>query len=323
MTILEAFIRGNVNGHEGKVPLHVVTAIANVFVFENKVYKLYKNDNQFFNENFNNLSSKEGRFAFTRKDFEWNHKLSPEIYTELKGVELVGGNVMFIEPTDEVEELVVVMNKVDMSDGLLKRLVENQISIEDSYQIGYQLGQRVQKIQKVFDISLYEDFAARYTDLEAWLLSVPEIPKEEAKMYLGYVHDYIESHKEEFESSKGLVGQCLDVHADNAVYTNGVLLPMDTYAPKEAWVHGYKFINIYRLASDIYVFLEKEAFEQTLKGYEESTGEKLPREQDKFLILYAELITWPYQYMMAEKEKWRIDIAEKYRLLLKEVFETR
>lgn len=319
MTILDAFKSGKIAG-ESTIPNHIVTAISNLFVFENKVYKIYKSDSQFFNENFNDLSKKSGRFLFTRKDFEWNNKLSPEIYTELKGIILKDGVVVLMEPTDDSEELVIVMNKVDMSEGLINRLIENRISIEDCYQIGFQLGERVMKVQKIFPLSLYEDFISRYQDLNAWILSVKEIPSDKARKFLDFIKDFIEAHKNEFESSNGLMGQCLDVHADNIVYADGKLLPIDTYSPKEDWLHGYKFINIYRVASDIYAFLGKEAFEQVLQGYEEATGEKLPREKDKFMIIYCELIVWPYQYMLSEKEPRRLDVAKKYEVFINQIF---
>lgn len=319
MNMLEAFKEGRVAG-ESVIPDHIVSAISNLFVFGNKVYKIYKNDNQFFNGNFNDLSNKSGRFLFTRKDFDWNNKLSPEIYTEIKGAVMRDDTVMFTDPTDDSEELVIVMNKIDMSDGLIKRLVENRISIEDCYQIGFQLGQRIMKVQQVFPLSLYEDFISRYKDLTAWALEVKEIPAERVNEYLVFIKDFIEIHKDEFENSTNLMGQCLDIHADNAVYTSGKLLPIDTYSPKADWLHGYKFINIYRVASDIYAFLGKEAFEQVLRGYEEATGEKLPRDKDKFMIIYCELIVWPYQYMLSEKEPWRIDVAKKYGIFIDKIF---
>ncbi|MFA6354472.1 MAG: hypothetical protein WCX12_02190 [Candidatus Paceibacterota bacterium] len=321
MNLVEAFAEGKLSGSKSEIPQHIVTAISNVFIFKNVVYKIYKSDNQFFNENFNDLSQKSGRFTFTRKDFEWNNKLSPEIYTELKGVTLDGDTAKFTESSDESEELVIVMNKVSASDGLLKKLIDNRISKEDCHQIGFQLGQRIIKIQRIFPYDLYDDFIPRYKDLVAWATGVKEVPVDEAKKYLDYVKKFLESHREEFKNSKDLVGLCLDIHADNAAYINGTLLPMDTYSPKEDWLHGYRFINIYRVASDIYAFLGKDAFEEVLCGYEEATKEKLPREQDKFLIIYCELIMWPYQYMLSEKEKWRIDIAEKYHSFLRDIFE--
>ncbi|GMU74258.1 MAG: hypothetical protein AMXMBFR44_4550 [Candidatus Campbellbacteria bacterium] len=316
MDILSAFKEGKVDG-ENSTPEHIVTGISNIFVFETKAYKLYKSDSQFFNENFNDLSKKENRFSFTRKDFEWNNRLSPEIYTQLKGVVVSDGRVKFVDPTDSVEELVIVMNKIDMSDQVIRKLVDNQLSLNDCYEIGKQFGERSLKLPPAsVNITAYKDFLTRHHDEAAWIKSVKEVPEDEADKYLTFVKDCIEKYREILESSNQ-IGLCLDVHADNAIYTNGTFLPIDTYAPKEAWLYGFKNINIYRIATDFYVFLGEEAFNEVIRGYEDATGQKLPRDWDTFMVVYCEIIMWPYQYMLAEKQPWRKDIAEKHHTFLR------
>ena len=49
------------------------------------------------------LFVKENRFSFTRKDFEWNNRLSPEIYTDIKGVILEDGEVILTDPKNWIE----------------------------------------------------------------------------------------------------------------------------------------------------------------------------------------------------------------------------
>lgn len=324
MNIVETFLNSKIEGLENEKPKHIVTTISDVFVFDSKVYKIYKSDNEFFNKNFNDLSNKKKRFLFTHKDYEWNNRLSPEIYINLKGVNLKGDQVEFVDPGDISQELVIEMNRVDMSNQLLKRLVEDRISLTDCYQIGKQFGERVPHLPKLEPINTaYEDFLSRYEDIRPWMGSVEKyIPKEEAQKYLSYIKDFIESHKGELDS-KDLMGTCMDIHADNAVFVGGVFLPIDTYAPKEAWLHGYKFINIYRLATDVYAFLGKKHFEEVLRGYQDSTGEILPRQYDKFLIIYSEMISWPYHYMLFEKESWRLEVAKKIKILLEDLFNTK
>lgn len=312
--VIELFKVGKISG-ENNIPQHIATAISDVFIFDNNVYKIYKNDNVFFNEHFRDLSNKHIRFEFTRKDFDWNHTLSPEIYRELKGIVIKNDEVFFVDAYDDSEELVLVMNKINPKDLLLKRLLEQNISVEDCYQIGFQFGEREQKIQKNFqDINLYDDFIARYNDMIPWVLS--QIPEGKSRKYLDFFKNFIEGHRDEFRMSRNLVKICLDIHADNALYANGKLLPMDTYAPKEDWLHGYRFINIYRLAGDIYVFMGETFFEAVLKGYTDSTMQILPRNFDTFMLIYSELIVWPYQYMLAQTELWRLQVAEKHEAFL-------
>lgn len=311
--IIQSFLAGNIPGENSNKPRHVVTAISNVFVFDSKVYKIYKNDSDFFNKSFNDLSIKANRFSFTKKDFEWNKNLSPEIYTELVGVIEKDGAIQFIDPLDNADELVIVMNKVDTSNVLLEKLKANKISLDDCYQIGFQLGKRESTLPRpTIQRNLYEDFISRYEDTVAWAASVEKyIPKEESKKYFDLLLNFIETNKEYFIKSPHLIGPCLDIHADNLVFKDGVMLPMDTYAPKEDWLAGYMFLNIYRVATDIHVFLGKEYFTQTLKGYGDSTGTDLPRKFDKFLLLYCELISCPYMYMLSEKDPSRLPVAEK------------
>ena len=319
MNIIEVFNQGKSAELNKAKPQHIVTAISNVFVFDTKVYKIYKNDSDFFNKNFNDLSNKNNRFLFTRKDFEWNNKLSPEVYTELRGVVLKNDAVVFTEPTDDSDELVIEMNKIDMSNQLIKRLVDKRVSLDDCFEIGKQFGERESHLPKLTaNRTAYEDFLTRYQDLIPWVGNVKDIPKDEAEKYLNYVKDFIENHKDEL-NSKDLMGVCVDVHADNAVLIGKTFLPIDTYAPKETWLHGYKFINIYRVATDIYAFLGKKYFEKVLQGYEEATQQTLPRKYDKFLLVYCELITWPYQYMLSEKEPWRLDVAKKYQSFIEKM----
>jgi hypothetical protein len=249
--------------------------------------------------------------------------LSPEVYTKLRGIVLKGDGVVFVDPTDDADELVIEMNKIDMANQLIKRLVDNSISPEDCFEIGKQFGERISHLPKLKpDKTAYEDFLTRYQDLKPWIGSIKSIPQDEAEKYLHYVKDFIESHKDEL-NSKDLMGVCVDVHADNAVLTGKAFLPIDTYAPKEAWLHGYKFINIYRIATDIYAFLGIECFEKVLEGYERSTKQVLPRKYDKFLLIYCMLITWPYQYMLSEKEPWRLDVAKKYGNFIRDIVNSR
>ncbi|MES2214331.1 MAG: hypothetical protein V4465_03035 [Patescibacteria group bacterium] len=319
MIITEAFLEGRVAGFEGLKPKHIQTAISNIFVFDDVVYKIYRNDSEFFNKNFNDLSKKENRFSFTRKDFEWNNRLSPEIYTELRGIALSESGVAFIDPTDNSEELVIVMNKIDMADQVIRKLIDNKITIKDCYEIGRQFGERISKLPKPgVSLTAYEDFLNRYKDEAAWVASVKQVDQEVASKYLSFVKDFIESHKEELDKPDQM-SFCLDVHSDNAVFTNGVFLPIDTYAPKEAWLYGFKNINLYRVASDFYVFMGREAFDEVIRGFEIGSGQKLPRDWDTFMVVYCEIIMWPYQYMLSEKEPWRIVIAEKHEKFLKDL----
>lgn len=313
MNIIEIFKSGSATEFGGKTPKHIVTVVSNVFVFDKKAYKIYKDDSKFFNKNFHDLSDKIERFKFTRNDFDWNNRLSPEVYVELKGVVKSKDTISFTEPDDNADELVIVMNTIDTSNQLINRLVDNRITLSDCLEIGKQLAIRISNLPKLKAPSTaYEDFLERISDIKPWIGGASKyIPKDLALKYENYVIDFIKSHKDEFNSEK-IMGTCIDIHADNAVYFDNKFLPIDIYAPKENWLHGYKFINLYRIATDILGFLGKDGFNNVIEGYERASGEKIPRQYDKFLIIYCELINWPYQYMLSEKEPWRQEVAMKY-----------
>ncbi len=321
MNIIEFFTSGNTPGLGNKQPKHIITVVSNVFVFDNNAYKIYKNDSKFFNENFHDLSNKIERFKFTRTDFEWNNRLSPDVYKELKGISLKGDIISFIAPTDDADELVIIMNTINPANQLINRLVNNSISLADCFDIGQQLAARLSNLPKLKAPSTaYKDFLMRHTDIKPWIGSVEKhIPKELASKYQDYVKEYIENHKDELNSTH-LMGTCVDIHADNAVYDSGKFMLIDVYAPKEQWLHGYRFMNLYRVATDILGFLGKDGFNKVIEGYEKSSGEKVPRHHDKFLIIYCELINWPYQYMLSEKELWRLDVAKKYGQTIETVY---
>ena len=320
MSIIDAFREGKSIEFGNKKPQHIVTTISDIFLFETYVYKIYKSDNSFFNKNFRDLADKKNRFLFTRKDFEWNNLLNPKVYLKLRGVILNNEGIQFVEPTDEADELVIEMNKVDMSNQLIRLLVDGRISMDDCFEIGKQFGESLARLPKLVpEKTAYEDFLVRYEDFIPWVKSVKEISQDKAEKYLVYMKDFIENHRGEL-NVKSLMGVCVDGHADNAVFIDKTLLLIDTFAPKEAWLFGYKFINIYRIATDVYVFLGKPYFEKVLEGYQKATGEILPRDYDKFMIIYSELIMWPYQYMLAKQEPWRLTVAKKHEVFLEEMF---
>lgn len=317
--IIQSFKIGKIPNAEGDIPKNIVTVVSDVFVFNKKAYKIYKSNSEFFNKNFNDLSNKENRFTFSRNDYIWNNKITPEVYVKLSGIIFSDDHIKFVDPDDMADELVLEMSVVDMSNQLIKLLYANKISLDDCFQIGKQFGERSLQLPKLNHTNtVYEDFTKRLIDIEPWVNSVKAIPKNKTKDYINYLQNFIEQYKNEL-SSKDFMGTCIDLHVDNAVFVNNSFFPIDIYAPKEAWLHGYKFLNIYRIATDIYGFLGLEGFEKVLAGYEIATNNICPREYDKFLITYCELINWPYQYMLAEKEPWRLEIAKKYENVLSEI----
>lgn len=299
---------------EGKIPKHIETVVSNVFVFEKTVYKLYKNDNKFFNEGFRDISGKNDRFSFTRRDFEWNNTLSPAIYTRLTGVVVKDGQMKECSGEDAcAEDLVIVMNRIDTNDVLYEKLLHEDINEDLAYSIGKQFGEKIGKIQKPIDGDYYSEFLVRIEDTREWISSVAEdISLKESGEYCDFMKAFVEHHKHKFENefSKEMttVG---DVHSHNAVFSQWELHFIDTFPPKEEWLRGHKYVDLYRLGADILALGDQSSFEAFMKGYTDS-GQALSREYDALYIMYASTIMVSYLYMLAKTDPRHISSAKRY-----------
>ena len=138
--LITLFNAGKVPGENTK-PHHIETVISNVFIFADRVYKIYKNDNDFFNKSFRDISSASARFDFSRRDFGWNHSLSPSIYLELKGVTIADGALKFFEPTDAADELVMVMKRFEKKDVLFEKIMHGEINRDEAFAMGRELAE--------------------------------------------------------------------------------------------------------------------------------------------------------------------------------------
>jgi len=310
---------------ESGVPKHIETVISNVFIFENKVYKFYKNDNEFFNKDFRDLSTRVSRFSFSKRDFEWNNALSPSIYTNLIGVVVRGNKIEIVESENKAEELVFVMNRADTTNVLFEKLVSGEVTVEDCYSIGKQFGENMKRVQKSLSDgnNLHHMFKDRILDLRNWIKSVTEhISEEESDMYCDHLEDFRSKNKELFESR--LTSEITtdgDFHSHNAIFSNGTLFFMDTFPPKEEWGKGHLHIPFYRIGTDILALSgDVNMFESFKKGYEEITGRVVDRNLDHFFVVYASGIAVPYLYMLQKTDPSKKAPAEKFHEFFRDYF---
>ncbi|MEJ0053774.1 MAG: hypothetical protein WDN10_03585 [bacterium] len=313
--LIEAFKRGEVPG-ESTVPKHIETVISNVFLFPERVYKVYKDDNEFFNKNFRDISAKEARFSFTRKDFVWNSTLSPSIYLELKGAAVAGASMQLAEPGDSAEELVFLMNRIDSKDILFEKLSRGEVSVADAYAIGGQLAGNLAKVRTraITGLNYFEIFEREIRDVREWIQGVSEyIPEEEWKKYCDFMEEFRQTNRawHEGELSEQLAYSG-DAHSHNAVFSNGALYLMDTYAPKEEWMVAHNLIPFYRIGADLWALGSKELFDSYARGYEAALETTLdPRLQAPFII-YAASIMVSYLYMLQKTDTDKKEAAKKY-----------
>lgn len=307
------------------MPKHIQTVISNVFIFDRKVYKFYKNDNDFFNKGFRDISGKTERFSFTEKDFKWNNTLSPSIYTSLKNVVVKDNAIVEVDSSPEAEEIVIVMNRVDTHDVLYEKLMDNRVTEEDCFEVGKQLAESMKKVQVALPqtYNFYDLFESRIKDLRDWIRSVTDhISIEESDSYCDYLEEFRNKNKSWFENE--LTAQVTtdgDFHSHNAIYSKGKFFLMDTYPPKEEWGIGHQLIALYRIGTDIWALSGKqEFFESFVKGYEASSGIKVDRKLDELFIIYASGIAVSYLYMLQRTDPEKKISAERFHNFVKGYF---
>jgi len=317
--LLDLLAQGQVPGETG-TPTCVETVISRVYIFEKNVYKLYKNDCEFFNTNFHDLTEQEERHRFTKADFSWNNASSPAIYRELRGVRAIHGTIEF---TDESpEELVIVMNRIHMADVLFEHLMRGEITAKTAYAIGQGLSKSLEGVRRQEPVkeNYYEVFGRRIADSRAWGASVAEfIPQEEIDSYLSFLEQVREERREtlEVEHTDGeMYGG--DIHCHNAILTNGSFMLMDTYSPKEEWLVEHWTVPAYRIAADLWSLTgDEELFRACMKGYEAGMGMERDQTLDAFYILYALGIAMPYHYMLSRTDESKREPAERMRAFMR------
>lgn len=323
--LIDLFKAGVFPGEQG-TPKHVETVISNVFIFDKNVYKFYKNDSDFFNKSFRNLGDDKERFSFTEKDYKWNSTLSPSIYIRIAYIAMKDGSIVEVTGKEETEEIVMVMNKIDTHNVLFEKLVSGNITEEDCFEIGKQLGVSMKKVQIALPNppSFYNLFEERTKDLKEWISSVPEyIKEEEINRYISFLNNFRIQNKERFEGELTIdVVADGDFHSHNAVYLDKTLYLMDTYPPKEEWGLGHKLIPLYRMGVDIWGLTDKkEYFEAMIKGYEIGNEVKVNRSLDDFYVVYAAGIAAPYLYMLQRSDPTKKEVAERFHSFLYRYFQ--
>ncbi len=322
--LLELMKAGNFPGETGQ-PTHIQTVISNVFIFDDTVYKLYKNDNDFFNKGFRDLSAISDRFNFTEKDYNWNSTLSPSIHIRLAPVAVRDGAIVEVDSPDAAEELMIVMCKVDTNNVLYKKLTDGEITEEDCFEIGRQLGESMKKIQikPAQPHNFYDSFRSRIQDVRIWIKSVTEyISAEESDAYCDFLEAFRTEHRSWFENELSAhVTTDGDFHSHNAIYAQGAFHLIDTYPPKESWGVGHRLIGMYRIGTDIWALSGKrEFFESFIKGYEAGRGILVDRRLDDLYIIYASGIALSYLYMLQRTDPDKKESAERFHAFVREYF---
>lgn len=318
-TPLLALLRaGKVPGESG-IPEHIETVISNVFLFNEQVYKLYKNDNDFQNKNFGDISTTKERFAFSRADFEWNHQLAEEVYLRLQGVKVDAGVLRFVDNDEEVEEFLLITKRLPSDASVFEHLRRNDLSEVDYYEIGKQFAEGEKNFVYHEDLpneSLLENMLGRYRDVVEWVKNVEEyVPTLEQETYMNQLKELI-MHVYGNDSTR--ISICIDFHSLNAFYVEHTLYPFDCFSVKYEWRFGPALLNIYRFATDVFALAGEKEFRAVMRGYCDYLNIEHPsKEIERFFVTYAALIMMPYLYMLGKTDTEKQEAAIKYHDFLK------
>lgn len=314
--LLELLLAGKVPDESG-VPKHIETVISNVFLFNNRVYKVYKNDNDFFNESFHDVSTKQDRFTFSKADFEWNKQLAKEVYLHLQGVRVDEDRIRFVDEKD-AEELMFITKRMPAGTILFDRLLKGDVTVADFYEIGKQFAEREKNFAwsgTMSDELLLDNMLERHNDIVAWIKDVEEVSALEKETWANKLKELI-IRVYTHDSSK--VSICFDLHSLNAFYVDKTLYPFDTHPPKEAWRFGPSLLNLYRLATDVFALAGEKEFDAVMRGYHEYLKKNRPSQEINHLfIIYASLIMVSYLYMLGKTDIDKQEAAIKYHDFLK------
>jgi aminoglycoside phosphotransferase family enzyme len=307
------------------IPQHVSTLISDVYIFDTKVFKVYKRDVEWWNRDMTDLSGGQSRIDFITSDFKFNNALNPEVYIDLQ-VPIANGDFFNLRsPEASDDELIIVMNKVDVSNTLTKVLSGGNLRLDDYETIGRSLMIKKLNLSRDFlptDMqgNWYELLTARFKDLESWVGSEAEFSKEVSDQGMKKLYEGLDANKEKF-SKIGFndLAVCIDCNSENLLFNQGILSFIDAYAPKKEWRVAAFDHDIFRTGSDVYALSGKEAYEAFLKGLYSVGEDKLDKSLHEFYLLYGAMIMAPYFYMLAKKNDSYLPLAEKYTHFIKEV----
>lgn len=315
--LYELIEQGKLEGFSG-MPKPVITVISNVYIFNDKVLKIYKRDNEWWNKVMQDLSKGQPRINFITRDFKFNQKLNPAVYTDLKVLIKEGDKAILREPNDGDDELVVVMKKIDATQTMTKMLSEQKLSLDEYEKVGRDFTTKKLSLSKDFlpielTTNWHEQLIGRFNDLEGWVYGEHDFPKEVADVGMAKLRNVLENQKDKFNAmSAADLAVCIDCNSENLLYLNGALSFMDVYPPKNEWRSAAFDHDIFRLGSDVCGFAGKEAYEAYLKGVYGVAENMLDKDLHAFYLLYGAMITGPYLYMLANKDPKYLPFAIKY-----------
>jgi aminoglycoside phosphotransferase family enzyme len=322
--ILRAFQEGKVEGLKEPAcnPQHIRTFISDVFLFPSTVYKIYRKDNQAFNQDFTDLADPVTRSAFYEADFAWNRHFSPSVHQALLGVRVEDGVVRLTPEIDGSFDRVIQMRRIDTAANVTRQLLQGSLRVEDAVALGYQSAKAIDSFPErpTDSLPILEQLAVLMRDVETWCwLADPVFPRALTDAAMVVLRTFIRERETYFSSlsvDDFVIG--MDNHSDNIFYEDGQVFFIDVYPPKKEWRRVERSYSVYRMATDIEVFGNLALADAFIQGAQDYYGPShlLEPSVRGFYQLYSALIKCPYLFILAEKDPARLLEAQLYKAFI-------
>lgn len=286
----------------------VKTRISCIFIFGEKVLKVYNHETTFFAD----LLNFEPRKAFYIEDFFYNNTAAPEIYLHLWGVQ-ERDSAFTLVPPSAGEDFVIEMSKIDDSQTFTKLLNENKLSKEQIEAFVVSLvdtlatltRERKEQLAPLYEQGLLSIMQGNAQSLHDWMISVPEVPKEMSdKVYTLLSKGLTE---EAYFSDKGTpLCAAIDNNCDNLILLNGHPSFIDIMPPMVVWRLVDEYATLSRLIVDAEVLGGKDLGDAARAAYAKYQR-SIPERVRVMHELRAASIQWPYRYMLKQE-----DLAQKF-----------
>lgn len=262
----------------------ITTVISNLYVYPDKVRKVYKKEKFFFAD----LSNSVAREEFIREDFFWNNIAAPGIYRKL--VEENGDLVIEMTRIDDTHSL----TKLALSGALTAKHVEQFIdALVDILDVLTR--ERRSDLAYLFDKGLQTIMLEDLVSMREWLYDAgPYITKKEAD----YIVDTLRRATEQepyFES--GILCASIDSNSDNLLLLDGRASFIDIMPPMPIWRVVDEYATVARTVVDVEVLAGKELGNVARAAYS-TYGRDVPPIARLVHEIRGACIQWSYRYSL-------------------------
>lgn len=294
----------------GKPERVITTLLSWVFLFEDKVIKIYKKEKAFYGD----FTDFNFRKKFYNNDFFENHFMSPDIYLRLVGIK---ENEFGFQECEEEEaiDFFIEMKRVNDSQTLTTKLINSELSVDNIVSISKHIIERINELTKsqrndfqyIFDKGWFSLQNDNLDNLRNWGYLVEQyVSREETDEIIDLMKKVVvrESYFKNYDPDN--LSVVIDNNCDNLLWLDNKLKFIDISLPIENWKVADDYFIISRLAVDCYVLGNKELGDKVYEIYF-----RYKKDFPEYVTLLYEIrsafIHWIYRHILEQH-----DIADKY-----------